>query len=52
VARAGDSVLIPGLTVYGFRAGPAGCRFLNFRPRRDRTYYSRADLVARRRQEG
>jgi quercetin dioxygenase-like cupin family protein len=31
--RAGSSVFIPANTLYSFRAGPDGLRFVNFRPR-------------------
>ena len=37
VLTPGMSVYIPGRTLYGFRAGPEGLRFLNFRPREDLT---------------
>jgi quercetin dioxygenase-like cupin family protein len=40
----GDSVMIPGMTLYGFKSGPEGARFLNFRGRRDCTFYSREEL--------
>lgn len=36
--RPGSSVFIAGGTFYGFKAGPQGLRFLNFRPRADTTY--------------
>jgi mannose-6-phosphate isomerase-like protein (cupin superfamily) len=38
VVRAGESMYVPGGTVYAFRAGPDGLRFFNFRPRLDATY--------------
>lgn len=34
----GSSLFIAGGTFYGFKAGPSGLRFLNFRPRADNTY--------------
>jgi quercetin dioxygenase-like cupin family protein len=45
VCPAGSSVFIAGNTLYGFKAGPQGCRFLNFRPRADRTYTPRSEYV-------
>jgi Cupin domain len=42
------SVYIPGHTLYTFRAGPNGARFLNTRPRADSTYITKAELVAMR----
>jgi quercetin dioxygenase-like cupin family protein len=44
----GTSVCIPGNTLYGFKAGPNGARFMNFRPRRDETYITRDELSASR----
>ena len=46
VCCAGASVYIPGHTLYGFRAGPAGATFLNFRPRADGVYLSRDEFLA------
>lgn len=46
---AGSSVMVPGGTLYGFVAGPEGCTFLNFRPRADTTYITKAELLADRR---
>jgi mannose-6-phosphate isomerase-like protein (cupin superfamily) len=48
VFYAGSALFIPGRTLYAFRSGPEGLTFLNFRPRADRTYISRAELVAAR----
>ena len=48
VLTPGYSVQIPGLTLYTFRAGPDGLRFLNFRARQDATYISKAELMAMR----
>ena len=48
VPTPGYSVQIPGLTLYTFRAGPDGLRFLNFRARQDATYISKAELMAMR----
>jgi quercetin dioxygenase-like cupin family protein len=31
VCRAGSAIYVPAGTLYGFTAGPTGCRFLNFR---------------------
>jgi hypothetical protein len=36
----GDSVFIAGMTLYGFRAGPSGVTYANFRPRLDYTNYN------------
>lgn len=49
VLPAGSSVYIPGDTLYSLRAGPEGLRFLNFRPHRDSTYYTKEEVVARKR---
>lgn len=44
---AGSVVTVPAMTLYAFRSGPDGLRFLNFRARRtDRPYISRAELLA------
>lgn len=42
----GASMYVPGGTVYSFRAGPAGLRFFNFRPRLDATYRTPAETRA------
>ena len=42
---AGSSVMVPGGTLYAFVAGPDGCTFLNFRPRVDSSYITRAEFV-------
>jgi mannose-6-phosphate isomerase-like protein (cupin superfamily) len=44
----GESVYIPGWTLYGLQAGPAGLRFLNFRARNDVTYITKEQFVAER----
>jgi hypothetical protein len=46
--HAGDAVLIPALTLYGFTSGPEGLRFLNFRPRRSAGILSKEALRVRR----
>jgi hypothetical protein len=38
----------PAHTLYSFRAGPDGARFLNTRPRADSTYITKDELVAMR----
>jgi len=38
VLRAGSSVFIAGKSYYGFKVGPDGLRFINFRPRADQTF--------------
>ena len=48
VLRAGSSILVEGQTLYGFTAGPEGVRFLNFRPRADHNYWTKAAFMARR----
>jgi redox-sensitive bicupin YhaK (pirin superfamily) len=45
VCGAGSSFFIPGKTLYGFRAGPQGCRYLNFRAQADSTYFGKDDIV-------
>jgi hypothetical protein len=45
VCGPGSSMFIPGRTLYGFRAGPDGCRYLNFRARADSTYFTKEDVV-------
>jgi mannose-6-phosphate isomerase-like protein (cupin superfamily) len=42
--RPGDSVYIPALTPYAFRAGADGLTFLNFRCRRDTSHLSLTQL--------
>ena len=49
VCGPGTSIFVPGNTLYGFRAGPEGCRYLNFRAQADSTYFSKDDVVAARR---
>lgn len=44
--KPGDTVSIPGLALYSFSAGPEGVEFLNFRPRRDLTHFTREDVYA------
>jgi len=48
VCTEGSSVMVPGGTLYGFEAGPVGCRFLNFRPRVDMTYITKDEFLASR----
>jgi uncharacterized cupin superfamily protein len=48
VCTEGSSVMVPGGTLYGFEAGPDGCRFLNFRPRVDTTYITKDEFLASR----
>jgi quercetin dioxygenase-like cupin family protein len=49
---AGSAVSIPGGTLYSFRAGPQGARFLNFRPRADLTYISKEEFMSERKARG
>ena len=44
----GTSILVPGMTLYGFRAGPNGVRFLNYRGREDRSHLSKERFLAER----
>src|SRR5882757_2931996 len=48
VCGPGASFFIPGNTLYGFRAGPEGCRYLNFRAQADSTFFSKEDIVGAR----
>ena len=45
VCGPGASFFIPGNTLYGFRSGPEGCRYLNFRAQADSTYFTKDDVV-------
>ncbi|MFA5883289.1 MAG: cupin domain-containing protein [Acidimicrobiia bacterium] len=47
VLTPGESMYVPGGTVYAFRAGPEGLRFFNFRPRIDVTYRTPAETRTR-----
>ena len=51
VLTTGCSVFIPGYTLYSFRAGPNGARFLNTRPRADATYITKEELVAMKKEK-
>jgi quercetin dioxygenase-like cupin family protein len=47
--RAGSAVLIPGSTLYSFKTGENGARFLNFRPRKaERVVIWKDELLAER----
>jgi hypothetical protein len=48
ICRVGSSIFVRGNTLYGFTAGPHGVRFLNFRPRMDNFYWTKAAVMARR----
>lgn len=48
----GSSMLVPADTLYSVRAGPEGCRFLNFRGSKDLTYFSREQHLERLRPTG
>lgn len=43
----GSSIYVAGSTLYSFRAGPEGLRFLNFRPRSDNSYIAKNTFKAR-----
>jgi redox-sensitive bicupin YhaK (pirin superfamily) len=40
-------LFVPGQTLYGFRSGPAGLRFLNFRPHADPVYITADEFETR-----
>ncbi len=46
VLEPGDSIYIPGMMLYSFKAGSEGVQFLNFRPRQDLTHFWPDDLKA------
>src|SRR4051794_22628441 len=48
ICGTGSSFFIPGNTLYGFRAGPEGCRYLNFRAQADTTFFTKEDIVEAR----
>ena len=48
VCGPGTSLFIPGNTLYGFRAGAQGCRYLNFRGRADSSFFTKEDIVEAR----
>jgi hypothetical protein len=48
VLTPGCSVRIPKYTLYSFRAGPQGLRFLNFRARANGIFISKDELMAMR----
>lgn len=44
----GASVFVAGNTLYGFRSGPEGVRFLNFRGRGNTSFITREEFLAAR----
>ena len=44
--KPGDSIYIPGMMLYSFKAGPEGVQFLNLRPRVDLTHFWPDDIKA------
>ncbi|MHB1090687.1 MAG: cupin domain-containing protein [Ilumatobacteraceae bacterium] len=48
ICPVGTAVHIKGHSLYGFRAGPAGARFFNFRPRADRTHILKDEFLSSR----
>ena len=48
VLRPGSSVYIPANTLYGFKAGPQGLTFLNFRAVRDTSHVMKDEFLAER----
>jgi quercetin dioxygenase-like cupin family protein len=44
----GASIFIPQMTLYSFRAGPEGLRFLNFRPCASFGIVKKSELIAER----
>jgi hypothetical protein len=49
VLGVGAAVYVEQETLYGFKAGPAGCTFLNFRPGTTAGYIGKDELMAQRR---
>jgi len=49
VCGPGSVIEVPADTLYGFRAGSDGVRFLNFRPRNDNSYVSKEAFMTARR---
>ena len=45
----GTAIYVDGDTLYGFKAGPEGCRFYNFRGVPKAEYITKEELLARRR---
>jgi quercetin dioxygenase-like cupin family protein len=52
VLKPGDSIFIPGNTLYAFRTGPAGLSFLNFRGRHDNSHIMKEDFMKLRAARG
>ena len=48
VLHPGECAMIPKFTLYSFRAGPEGLRFLNIRPRANGVYISKDELMQMR----
>ena len=48
VLKAGSSVFVGKHTLYSLTAGPEGARFLNFRPRIDGQYITKAEFLEMR----
>ena len=48
VCGVGASICVRGGTLYSVKAGPEGCRFLNFRGAADVTYHSKERFLAAR----
>jgi quercetin dioxygenase-like cupin family protein len=48
VLKAGDSIFIPGNTLYAFRSGPSGVTNLNFRGRHDDSHIMKEDFMKAR----
>jgi redox-sensitive bicupin YhaK (pirin superfamily) len=47
----GASVFIAGQTLYGFRSGPEGVRFLNFRGQANTSFITRDEFMAARQEK-
>ncbi len=45
VLNPGDSIAVPGMVLYSFKAGPEGVQFINFRPQKDPTYYRKDEFM-------
>jgi mannose-6-phosphate isomerase-like protein (cupin superfamily) len=46
VLRPGDSIAIPGMTLYSFKSGANGLHYLNFRPQGEAGHISRQQFMA------
>lgn len=49
---AGTAIYVDSNTLYGFKAGPEGCRFYNFRGVPKASYITKDELLASRQRDG